>query len=81
MANNNTDDKVDAGVLDGLGRAIKDTNTEPITGRANNNTDVEVDAGLFMGKTINKMATELNIDRFCRGNTIIEKEVCESNLF
>ena len=36
---------------------------------------------MFMGEAINRTNSEFNVDRFGKADIIVEKEVCESNLF
>lgn len=78
--NNNTHNEVDANVLGILGAVIKNTNGKPTTNRANNNIDAEVNASVFMGGAINKTNTKIIVSELCKANTIIGKEIYESNL-
>lgn len=79
-SNNNTNNEVNANTLEALGVAIKDTNAERIAGKTNNNMDTMVDAGVILSRTISKIDTKLTVSGLRRANTIVEKEVYESNL-
>ena len=79
-SNNDTNNEVDKSMSGVLSMAIKDTDRKSTISRDNNNMDVKVDASVFMGRTITKTLVELNMSRLGNANTIIEKEVYESNL-
>lgn len=78
---NNTNNEADRNVSDVLGVAIKDTNAEPTTNRANNDIDGEVDMDVFRVGVISKTDVELNTGGLSKADTIIEKQIYESNLF
>ena len=79
-SNNDTNNEVDRSMSGVLSMAIKDTDMKSTISRDNNNMDVKVDASVFMGRTISKTLVELNMSRLGNANTIVEKEVYESNL-
>ena len=80
-SNNNTKNEFNVGALDMLDVAIKDTDTNSTTCRVNNNMDAKIDGGVFISRAIHKTDAKFIIDELRKTNTIVKKDVCESNLF
>lgn len=80
-SNNDTDNEIDISTLRILDAAIKDTDAEPNADGANNNTDAKVDTGVFISKVICNTDVKFTVGKLHKVNTIVKKEVCESNLF
>ena len=79
--NNNIDDKINANMLSASSIAIKKIEAKPIADRANNNIDTVINIDVLIGKIINTTNTEFTVGGLYRTNTIVEKEIYESNSF